>query len=153
MGLPPLIWLAIGLVLLALEAVLPGMIVMWFGIGGILTALGVWTGILRGGAAQWLCFFLSSLVFILAWVFLLKKFVRKKDPTDVRDPSLLDLRGRVTRPVAPGTPGEVLLFQNFHGLKKWTAESSESLPEGTEIRVVESKGIRLVIQKSQGGAS
>ena len=66
-----LIWIVIGLVILGLEAVIPGTIIMWFGFGGLLTGLFVWIGVLKNAVAQWLFFFISS------FLFLLKYFVSK----------------------------------------------------------------------------
>jgi len=139
-----LIWIVIGLVILGLEAVIPGTIIMWFGFGGLLTGLFVWIGVLKNAVAQWLFFFISSFLFLIGWIFFFKKILKKED---VRDLTLSELSGVVTKEIKPDIPGEVELYRSFHGLKKWAAESSEFLPEKTEIRVKEAKGISLVVEK------
>ena len=43
----PLTWLAIGVILMAVEIVAPGFIIFWFGLGAALTALLSFTGIVE----------------------------------------------------------------------------------------------------------
>jgi len=147
MNLSPLVWLAVGIVIMAMEILLPGFVIFWFGLGGLLTALGVYTGLLRSAEAQWLFFFVSSLALLGLWFGVLKKKLAGGKTADSRDPTLIDLKGVCTRAVRPGMPGEVELYDNFHGIKNWQAESADDIPEGEEIRVVEARGIKLVVAK------
>lgn len=63
----PWSWIVAGLVLLALELVVPGGYLLWMGIAGILT--GLMTFVQQPSwAVQWLVFGILSLVSILAWV-------------------------------------------------------------------------------------
>ncbi|HDP81401.1 MAG TPA: NfeD family protein [Spirochaetes bacterium] len=147
MNLSPLVWLAVGIVIMAMEILLPGFVIFWFGLGGLLTALGVYIGLLKSAEAQWFFFFVSSLALLGLWFGVLKKKLAAGKTADSRDPTLLDLKGVCTRAVRPGMPGEVELFDNFHGIKTWQAESTDDIPEGEEIRVVEARGIKLVVAK------
>ncbi len=149
MALSPLIWLATGLVIMGIEILVPGFVVFWFGAGAILTAVMVFFHIIPSDSAvlQWSFFFLSSLGFLALWHFYMKKHFRGKVNDDVRDPTITELRGRVTKAIVPGIPGQVELYSVFHGIKSWQAESDEVLDENEEIRVVESRGIRLLVAK------
>ena len=64
---PELFWFLLGLVLLLAEFALPGIIIMFFGIGAWITALTTWLGITTGAASQNMVFGLSSvlLLFVL----------------------------------------------------------------------------------------
>ena len=67
MALSPIVWLAVGLTLFAAEVLVPGFVVFWFGVGGVLTALLVYLRLLASAEAQWLFFFVSSFAFLGLW--------------------------------------------------------------------------------------
>ena len=141
----PVIWLALGVFLIAMEIVLPGFIIFWFGLSGIITAFFSFTGIIQNEIYLWFLFFGSSVTFLALWFGLLKK--RFKPQEDERDPTLFNLRGKCTTHIEKGRPGEVELYESYHGLTKWKAESSETISEGEEIHVVEASGIKLLVKK------
>jgi membrane protein implicated in regulation of membrane protease activity len=151
MALSPLIWLAIGLVCIGIEIIVPGFVVFWLGVGGVLTSLGVFAGIIPRESAevQWAFFFLSSLSFLLLWHFYFKRFFKKDVVDDHRDPTISELRGRVVKAVLPDIPGEVDLYNYYHGIKRWQAEADEAIDEGEEVSVIEARGIRLYIQRKK----
>jgi len=148
MTFSPIVWLAIGIIIMACEIFMPGFIIFWFGAGGVLTALFIFIGIIPANSAewQWIFFFLSSLVLLGVWqIFLRKKF--QSDVVDVsRDATLLNLRGKVTARIVPGIPGEVELYTMYHGIKKWQAESGEIIEPGEEITVTDANGIKLIVK-------
>ncbi|TAL33751.1 MAG: NfeD family protein [Spirochaetes bacterium] len=146
MQLAPLTWAALGIILMALEIIVPGFVIFWFGAGALITALLVFLGLFTQAEWQWLCFMVSSLAFLALWHLELKKHFKSQTDNDFRDPTLTGLAGRVTKPISPSIPGEVELYDNFHGLKKWVAESSGRLDAGQEIIVVEARGIKLVVK-------
>ncbi len=148
MGLTPLVWFVVGLVLMGMEIIVPGLILFWFGLGGLLTALFVWMHVLSFPVAQWVFFFVSSLAFLGAWVFFFKKLFIKEKKDDNRDPLLINLLGKVTKEIKPHQTGRVRLYENFHGIVDWAAEANKDLDVGTEVRVLEAKGIRLIVKES-----
>ncbi|MCL2156246.1 MAG: NfeD family protein [Leptospirales bacterium] len=142
----PVIWLALGVFLIAMEIVVPGFVIFWFGLSGIITAFFSFTKIIENEIYLWILFFGSSVAFLVLWFGLLKKrFNPEKD--DERDPTLINLSGKCTAHIEKGRPGEVELYENFHGLTKWKAESAETISEGEEIHVVEASGIKLIVKK------
>ena len=64
-----------------------------------------------------------------------------------RDPTLIQLSGVCVDRIEPKKPGTVELFESYHGLKRWKAESSEIIEPEEEIQVIEATGIRLVVKK------
>jgi membrane protein implicated in regulation of membrane protease activity len=151
MAFSPLAWLAIGIIIMACEIIVPGFIIFWFGVGGVLTALFVFTGIIGRFSAetQWLFFFLSSFAFLGLWLGVLKKRFRRPGDDSARDATLMNLRGRVTRRIVPGIPGEVELFSAFHGIRVWQAEADETIEADENISVIESSGIKLLVRKEE----
>jgi membrane protein implicated in regulation of membrane protease activity len=149
MAFSPFIWLAAGILIMGLEILVPGFVLFWFGIGGVVTSLLVFLTIIPedNAIAQWVSFFLTSFLFLAVWHFYAGKFFQKNLTDETGDPTLQNLRGRVVRTVMPGVPGEVELYSGFHGIKKWQAEAEEILEEGDEIRVLEARGIKLFVQK------
>ncbi len=149
MELSPLIWLAIGCVIMGLEVVVPGFVVFWFGLGAIVTAALTFFGVTESGASQWMVFFVSSLSTLGLWQLYFKKFFKGKVVDDVRDATLTNRRGRVTKRITPNMVGQVELYDVFHGLKTWSAQSNSELSfeEGEEVQVVEADGIKLIVRK------
>jgi membrane protein implicated in regulation of membrane protease activity len=142
----PVMWLALGVILIALEIIAPGFIIFWFGLSGIITALFSYTGIIQNEIYLWILFFGSSVTFLTIWFTLLKKYFNPKEEEE-RDPTLIHLKGKCSVNIEKGRPGEVELYESFHGLTKWKAESSETISEGEEIQVVEASGIKLIVKK------
>ena len=145
----PIMWLTLGVFLIALEIVAPGFIIFWFGLSAIITAAFAKTGIIQDQIYLWFLFFASSIVFLCLWFGLLKKHYDKKFKVkdDERDPTLVNLSGKCISKIEEGRPGEVELYESYHGLTKWKAESSETILEGDEIKVVEASGIKLIVKK------
>ena len=151
MAFSPLVWLAIGLVIMALEIFIPGFIIFWFGAGGVITALCIFTGILpeNGAEFQWMFFFLSSLVLLGIWQGFLKKRFSSGVVDASRDATLVNLHGKATKRIVPGIPGEVELYSLFHGIKIWQAESEEIIEKDDEIFVHDADGIKLVVKRKK----
>lgn len=149
MALSPLIWFAIGLVCVGLEIVMPGFVIFWLGVGGLLTSLGVFIGLIPAGSAefQWAFFFISSLLFLVLWHFYFKRFFKQDVVDETRDPTISELSGRVVKAILGDIPGEVELHTYYHGIKRWQAEAGTTIDEGEEVRVIEARGIRLFVER------
>ena len=141
----PAIWLALGIILVAMEIIVPGFVIFWFGLSGLITAFFSFTGIIENQIYLWILFFVSSIAFLSLWFSVLKKrFSKEKDE---RDPTLIHLGGKCIADIEKGRPGEVELYENYHGLTKWKAESYETILAGEEIQVVEASGIKLIVKR------
>lgn len=145
----PLTWLAVGVILMAVEIVAPGFIIFWFGLGAALTAFLSFTGIIESEPVQWLIFFASSILFLALWFGVLKKRLHPASDDDQRDPTLFNLRGKCIARIEPGKPGEVELYESYHGLTKWKAESTGVIEINDEIQVLEASGIKLIVKKDE----
>lgn len=150
----PMVWLAAGIMIGATEFLFPSDVSMWSGLAAAVVALLIWTGLLDEYAWEWQFFWFAifSLLFILLWFFVIKKYTSwGKDTVDEhRDVSLYNLKGKVTERIEPFTPGAVELFSAFHGIKKWKAEADEIIEEGSTISVEDADGIKLIVKKIGG---
>ncbi len=142
---PAIIWFLIGLALVLFEFVLPGIILVFFGLGAWLVALGSWMGILSGTTAQLLVFAISSVFFL---VFLRRRFQNRfiGFVGDTHNPAenIDDFSGQsvtVLSAIAPGQPGRV----EYKGAG-WTAVADVAIAEGN-VAVIESvEGITLHVK-------
>jgi len=149
MELSPIAWLTVGILLMAVEIVLPGFIIFWFGIGALITSLFVYLNLLNTDIWQWFCFFISSGAFLGLWFGYLKDKVKVKTADDSRDVTLAGIKGTCTQDIIPPQIGEVELYEPFHGVKIWKAQSNEKIVKGEQIVVEGADGIKLIVKKNE----
>jgi inner membrane protein len=145
----PFIWLAAGLIICGLEILVTGFVVFWFGVGGVLTALFTYIGVLPTFEIQIIFFFASSLLFLFSWFFFFKKLFKSGSNEDARDPTLDGLKGVVIERIEPGKPGRIRLHKSYHSIAEWKAESGETLEEGADVIVTEARGISLTVKENK----
>ncbi|MDR2733470.1 MAG: NfeD family protein [Spirochaetota bacterium] len=145
--LSALTWFIIGLALMGLEVLAPGFVLFWFGLGALLTSGLMAIGVLSSEVAEWIFFLVSSLAFLLAWQFWFKKFFRRDVLEEDRDATVSGQVGVVSKAIGVDSPGEVELSVYLYGLKRWAAVAEENIPEGAKVRVVEARGVRLLVKR------
>lgn len=143
----PLAWLAVGIALMAVEIIMPGFIIFWFGIGAVITAALVYIGLLQSQILQWFCFFISSAAFLALWFGYLKDRVKVKTADDALDVTLTGRKGKCIQDIIPPQIGEVELYEMFHGVTVWKAQSKEVIYKDEQIVVEGADGIKLIVKK------
>ncbi len=140
---PAFWWALAGVVLMICEFAVPGLILFFFGLGALFTALLLlFTDMSL--AVQLIVFAISSLVFLFGLRRLLKPIFTGRtsaSSADALSETLAGEEGVVSTPIAPDAPGKVKL----HGTD-WKAESEETLEEGRAIVVVGQKSLTLVVK-------
>ena len=142
---PVLIWFLAGLALILSEFMLPGFILVFFGIGAWLTAIATWLGLTPGWTSQLLTFAISSVLLLIP----LRRWFRARFFGYVggdQDPevNLDDLAGHdviVPSDIQPGGVGQV----EYKGAA-WQARSESALAAGTAAVITRSDGITLVVR-------
>ncbi|RLE18902.1 MAG: hypothetical protein DRJ08_00355 [Acidobacteria bacterium] len=143
---PDVIWFIVGIVLMLLEMAVPGLVIIFFGIGAI--AVSVTCMIASPSLAVQLIIFIvvSGLSLGLLRRWLATKFFSSKDGL-AGDPTVLDeFTGKtaiVDQAIAPGKPGKV----EFKGTR-WQAESEEEIAAGDVVVILEKENITLKVSKS-----
>lgn len=133
-------WLILGAVLLMLEILMPGIFMLWVGIGAIIT--GFVTLLLPIGIkSQLLIFMGASLISVL----LGRKYVMNEEPSDQpllnqRTDQLIGKTVTVTSPITGGI-GKVKV-----GDSHWTAKGPDT-EKGTRVRVTGIDGNRLIVEE------
>ena len=133
-------WIVAGLILLALELVIPGGFLLWMGISGIITGLITMFQPI-GWPLQWLIFGVLSLVTIAIWV----RWSRSR-------PALTDrpyLNRRADHFIGQEAVLEQAIAQGFGrvvlGDTVWRVSGAD-LPVGQRVRIVGSEGAVLKVE-------
>jgi len=142
-AMTPLCWLVLGIGLLILEVMTPGLISLFFGMAALTVALLVWLLPIPQPLA-WLFFSILSVAYIL----LLRKTLKKVFNGDKEVSNRLndEFTGRlavVTDPIAPNKPGRV----EFNGCT-WTAEASAELQKGQSVRICSKENLTLKVESA-----
>lgn len=141
---PELIWFAIGLILLLAEFAIPGLIILFFGIGAWIVAvacmiaqpsLNVQLGIFIGSSAL-------SLILLRSWLKgIFMGHVTGRQDLNVDLNEFVGERAVVVQAIAPKRPGKVEL----HGTN-WTAEADVEAPEGAIVEIVAKDNLTLKVK-------
>jgi membrane protein implicated in regulation of membrane protease activity len=136
----PWAWIVAGLVLLALELVVPGGFLLWMGISGIVTGIVVLVWAI-GWPLQWLIFGVLSLVSIALWV----RWTRSR-PTPTDRPYL---NRRAEHLVGQEAVLEQAIEQGFGrvvlGDTVWRVSGAD-LPAGQRVRIIGHEGAVLKVE-------
>lgn len=141
----PWSWMVIGVALLALEVMLPGVFLLWFGVAAILTGLlsfQLWDFAFWGWQMQVLAFLILSLASVLIGRRLFP--ATGADDTDQpllnqRDRQLVGRLATLTEPIVNGH-GRVRIGDTL-----WRV-TGEDMAEGTRVRVVAAENGELRVE-------
>ena len=140
---PELIWFLAGLALILAEFAVPGVILVFFGMGAWVVALALWLGLIEAPVAQAVLFTIASVAFLFG----LRRFVRGWFQGDTKDRDATLLEEFIGKEVVvssdiPGGPavGKVELKGT-----EWNARCATPLAKGARAVVVARDGLVLVV--------
>ena len=137
----PVIWFLLGLVFMLLEFILPGLIVLFFGIGAWVTAILTYFFDFNLNV-QLVIFIISSLSsLILLRKYFQKIFVGKNDSVDDELEEYIGRTATAAVDFEKGKAGKVI----FKGTN-WTAFSDSEIKEGEEVKIVGKESIKLKVE-------
>ncbi len=144
---PEIIWFLIGLALLIMEFVLPGLIIAFFGVGARRVALVcLFSNYVQGsGNVQLTIFILSSVLSLLClrkWlkgVFLGHAVSKQNLKENLEE--FIGQKAVVKEKITPKAGGKVEL----HGTN-WLAEADEEIAEGTVVKIIGKENITLKVK-------
>lgn len=144
---PALAWFLAGMVMVFLEFMLPGVIIVFFGAGALLTALLAWLGLLPSLTAQAAFFCIVSPLLL----FTLRRFLGRFFKGDVADSNTFFDPGeytgrtaRVVRRIEPGSPDGRIRLDGTD----WKALADRVIEEGELVRVLEKRNITFTVEKA-----
>ena len=148
---PTLIWFLLGLVLAFLEFVVPGVILIFFGIGAWFVAVTAYFGLTASLETQLLVFAISSIVLLAV----MRRWIKGKfygHVSDVQDlrRNLDEFTGKSVVVLKDVIPDKVEGVVEFKGTT-WSAVSEEHIKQGDVGIIEEVDGITLKIRKKKEG--
>jgi membrane-bound ClpP family serine protease len=148
---PTLIWFLLGLSLIFLEFVVPGVILVFFGIGAWAAAATTYLGLTSSLESQLLLFAITSIVLLV----LLRKWIKGKFYGHVRavqdlTKNIDEFRGQSVIVVQDVIPDKMEGAVEFKGAR-WNAVSDEQIKNGEMAIIKDVDGITLKIQRKREG--
>lgn len=141
-----LLWFIIGLILLFAELALPGLVIIFFGIGAWITALAIWLGLATSFSAQLVTFLVSSVVSLILFRKQGMRYFGGKVSGKLRpDQSLDDVKGEKAVVVAAIKPKSLDGKVEFNGTM-WAAESDVAIAPGAVVEVIERTNLTLKVK-------
>lgn len=143
---PLLIWFLIGLALVLSEFMVPGVILVFFGMGAWTAAVTSWLGLTTGWTAQLLVFAISSVIYLV----LLRRWFQARfmgfegDRQNPRD-NIDEFQGQlvtVTEEINPGTGSGKVEFKGA----LWSARSESLISTQQRARVIGVDSITLLVE-------
>ncbi|MEO0085927.1 MAG: NfeD family protein [candidate division WOR-3 bacterium] len=136
--LSPAVWIIAGLVIAALEMVVPGFVVIWFGVAAIVT--GILALFVRNTYFQLGFFAVLSglLVFLAQWI---GRRITRPEPEPAGANRMPGAFGTVLQDIVPGEVGRVKVTG-----EEWRAEAGVAISRGKRVRVVRVEGTRLIVE-------
>lgn len=146
-SLPEIIWFVIGLILIMLEFTIPGIILVFFGIGAWIVTVLVYADILQSVTSQLFVFGAASLILLLV----LRRWVKDKfygHITGSQDllQNLDEFAGMKVHVLSDVVPGRTEGIVEFKGTN-WSAVSDEEIKSGETAVIVKNDGLTLVIKR------
>ncbi len=138
------IWFIAGLLLICAELVVPGFVILFFGIGALVTSLVAWAlpesdFVLQG----WIFAIVSVVSFFVGRRFFRKALRGKRfdDGADADDDGVVGCSAEVVEAIAPLVSGRV----SVRGVE-WPARSDRMLDVGQRVTVIARENITLIVK-------
>jgi inner membrane protein len=143
---PQLIWFLVGLALVLFEFMIPGVILVFFGMGAWTAAITSWLGLTTGWASELLVFAISSIIYLV----LLRRWFKarfigfegdRQNPSDNID----EFKGQVVFVTEDIDPGSGTGKVEFKGAD-WAARSDGPIAAGQRVRITSVDSITLMVE-------
>jgi len=142
--LKPAVWIVAGLLLAALEMVVPGLVIIWFGIAGVVT--GILAIFVRNPYVQFGVFAVLSTVLVVFSQKIARK-ITHDEPEPVGANRMVGVTGLVVLDVKPPDLGRVKVMG-----EEWRAIAQGVILAGSPVRVLAVSGTHLIVEPIQEGS-
>lgn len=140
------IWFIIGFILFLLEFAVPGLILLFFGIGAWLVAI-LLLFVDLSLNLQLIIFLITSIITVLLFRKWVKKIIwTRKHSTELVDvdDEFIGKLGKAETAISPGQNGKV----NFKG-SAWDARSEEFIEPGESVVIIGNESILLIVKSTK----
>lgn len=142
---PEFLWIVGGLVVMLLEFAIPGAIIVFFGLGAIITGILVWIGLIDSLTAQAICFVVSSVLLLVSLRRVLSRHLRGRVQRDEEYFDVTEYAGKTARVVRRIEPGSADGRIDFEGTE-WKALANEPIGEGKLVEIINKTNITYTVR-------
>jgi|TARA_B110000240_G_scaffold51164_1_gene58533 membrane protein implicated in regulation of membrane protease activity len=140
------LWLGSGIFMMAIEFLVPGLVMVFVGLGALTVVLGMYFGYIDGILQQFITFFVSSIIYLLTLRFLVLRFVpseSRKENIDEDEEVIGSIVGLV-EDINSGAFGRV-----EHSGSSWQAraEGDQTILKGEQVKIIGRDNITWIVQK------
>ena len=140
------LWFAAGIVLILAEFILPGLVVVFLGIGAVLVGLARWLHLLEGVFTSLTAWFILSLALIIFLRQIFARFVKEETSYQSTDEEL-DARGSVVEVLVPVAEENSEGRIRFQG-SSWPATCLEgTIPCGGKARLLYRENLLWIVER------
>ena len=140
------IWLGSGIFLMAIEFLVPGLVMVFVGLGALTVALGMQLGYIDEIPQQFTTFFISSIIYLLTLRFLVLRFV----PSVTRKANIdedEEVMGSIVEIVAEINSGEFGRVEHSGSSWQARAEGDQTILKGEQVKIIGRDNITWIVQK------
>lgn len=133
------LWLSLVIILCVIEVISANLVTIWFIVSAIISLL--LSFVIESQMLLFALFVIVGLLLLITTKPILNKYVViKKTPTNLD--KIIGTIGITTETIRPNEIGEVKVDG-----KRWSAISEEIIEEGTKIKIMNIKGVKLTVRK------
>jgi len=140
------LWLSSGIFLTAIEFLVPGLVMVFVGLGALTVALGMHLGYIDEIVQQFITFFISSIIYLLTLRFLVLRFVpsvTRKENIDEDE----EVMGSIVELVADINSGEFGRVEHSGSSWQARAEGDQTILKGEQVKIIGRDNITWIVQK------
>ena len=140
------LWLSSGIFFTAIEFLVPGLVMVFVGLGALTVALGMYFGYIDDNVQQFITFFLSSIIYLLTLRFLVLRFVpsvTRKENIDEDE----EVMGSIVEIVADINSGEFGRVEHSGSSWQARAEGDQTILKGEKVKIIGRDNITWIVQK------
>ena len=140
------LWLGSGIFLMAIEFLVPGLVLVFVGLGSLTVVFGMHFGYIDGILQQFITFFISAIIYLLTLRFLVLRFVpsvTRKENIDEDE----EVMGSIVELVADINSGEFGRVEHSGSSWQARAEGDQTILKGEQVKIIGRDNITWIVQK------
>ena len=140
------LWLGSGIFLMATELLLPGLVMVFVGMGALTVAISMYFGYVDGYVYQLMIFFISSSIYLSTLRFLVLRFV----PTDTQKENINEddkVIGSIVEVVADIKSGEFGRVEQSGSSWQARTEGDQTILKGEQVKIIGRNNITWMVKK------
>ena len=140
------LWLSSGIFLMAIEFIVPGLVMVFVGLGSLTVALFMQLGYIDGVIDQFITFFISSIFYLVTLRFLVIRFVPSESRKENIDEDK-EVIGTIVEIIADIDPGELGRVEYSGSSWQVRAEKEQTFLKGEKVKIIGRDNITWIVQK------